>query len=99
MEIVPRLNQKKRYPWNIEVYPYLHDHHFEGKVILPAVEVLIVLSNVVKINFPQINIRCMHRARFSRFLSILPDTRRLEIFIDIETTDDGVVASLLTSVK
>ena len=100
MEIVPRLNQKKRYPWNIEVYPYLQDHHFEGKVILPAVEVLIVLAKVVKINFPPINISCLHKARFFRFLSISPDTRRLEVFVDIETTDDGVVvASLLTSVK
>ena len=100
MEIVPRLNQKKRYPWNIEVYPYLQDHHFDGKVILPAVEVLIVLSNVVKINFPPINVSYLHKARFSRFLSILPDTRRLEVFVDIETSDDGVlVASLLTSVK
>jgi hypothetical protein len=99
MEIVPRLNQKIRYPWNIEVYPYLHDHHFDGKGILPAVEVLIVLARVVKINFPPINISYLHKAGFSRFLSILPDTRRLEVFVDIETTDDGVVASLLTSVK
>ena len=99
MEIVPRLNQKIRYPWNIEVYPYLQDHHFEGKVILPAVEVLIVLSNVVKINFPKINVSCLYKAHFSRFLSISPDARRLEMFVDIETADYGVVASLLTSVK
>jgi hypothetical protein len=99
MEIVPRLNQKKRYPWNIELYPYLQDHHIEGKVILPAVEVLIVLAWVVKINFPRVNISCLLDARFSRFLSILPDTRRREVFVDIETANDGVVASLITSVK
>ena len=100
MEIVPRLNQKIRYPWNIEVSPYLHDHHFEGKIVLPAVEVLIVLSNVVKINFPKINIRYLHKALFFRFLSISPDTRRLEVFVDIETSaDGGIIASFLTSVK
>ena len=99
MEIVPRLNQKKRYASDIEVYSYLQDHHIEGKVVLPAVEVLIVLSNVVKINFPPINISYLHKARFFRFLSISPDARRLEMFVDIETTDDGVIASLLTSVK
>jgi hypothetical protein len=100
MEIVPRLNQKKRYPWSIEVYPYLQDHHFEGKVILPAVELLIVLAKVAKINFPQVNISSLHKARFFRFLSISPDARRLDVFVDIETADDGVVvASLLTSVK
>lgn len=100
MEIVPRLNQKKRYPWNIEIYPYLCDHYFDGKIILPAVELLIVLARVAKINFPQVNISSLHKARFSRFLSILPDTRYLAVFVDIETIDDGVlVASLLTSVK
>lgn len=99
MEIVPRLNQKKRYPWDIEIYPYLRDHHFEGKVILPAVEMLIVLSNVVKTNFPPTNISCLNKARFFRFLSISPDTRHMEIFADIETTDDSIAASLLTSVK
>jgi hypothetical protein len=100
MEIVPRLNQKIRYPWNIEIYPYLQDHHFDRKVILPAMELLIVLAGVVKINFPPINVSYLHKARFSRFLSILPDTQRLEVFVDIETSDNGVVvASLLTSVK
>jgi hypothetical protein len=99
MEIVPRLNQKIRYPWDIEIYPYLQDHHIEGKVILPAVEVLIVLSNVVKINFPQINVSCLYKAHFFRFLLISQDTQRLAVFVDIETTDDGVVASLLTPVK
>jgi hypothetical protein len=99
MEIVPRLNQKKRYAWDIEVYSYLQDHHIEGKVVLPAVEVLIVLAGVAKINFRQVNISYLHKARFFRFLSISPDARRLEMFVDIETTDDGVIASLLTSVK
>jgi len=99
MEIVPRLNQKKRYACDIEVYSYLRDHHIEGKVVLPAVEVLMALARIAKINFPQINISYLHKARFFRFLSIPPDARRLEMFVDIETTDDGLVASLLTSVK
>ena len=99
MEIVPRLNQKIRYPWNIEIYPYLHDHHFEGKIVLPAVEVLIVLAKVAKINFPQVNISSLHKARFFRFLSISPDAQFREVFVDIETADDGVIASLVTSIK
>jgi hypothetical protein len=99
MEIVPRLNQKKRYASDIELYSYLQDHHIEGKVVLPAVEVLIVLAGIAKINFPQVNINYLRKARFFRFLSISPDARHLEMFVDIETTDDGVIASLLTSVK
>jgi hypothetical protein len=100
MEIVSGLNQKNRYSCDIEIYPYLRDHHMEGKVILPAVEILIIMAGVVKANFPQININCLHKARFFRFLSIVPDTRQQAVFVDIETAGDGVlVASLLTSIK
>ncbi len=78
----------------------MRDHHFEGKVILPAVETLIALANVVKLNFPQININCLFKARFPRFLIIPPETKRLEVFVDIENAgDDNITAVLLTSIK
>ncbi|MCX5849548.1 MAG: polyketide synthase dehydratase domain-containing protein [Deltaproteobacteria bacterium] len=100
MEIISQLNEKKRYSLDIEIYPYLRDHYLEGKVILPAVEILIIMAGVVKTNFPQININCLNKARFFRFLSISPDTQQRTIFVDIEIADDGVVAaSLLTSIK
>ncbi len=76
------------------------DHHFEGKVILPAVEALIILANVVKLNFPQTNINCLLKARFSRFLLIEPETKRQAVFVDIDNTDEGnIAAALLTSAK
>lgn len=78
----------------------MRDHHFEGKVILPAVETLIALANVVKLNFPQISIKCLFKAHFDRFLIILPETQRLEVFVDIENAgDDNITAALLTSIK
>jgi hypothetical protein len=100
MEIISGLNQTKRHHCDIEVYPYLRDHHLEGKIILPAVEALIVLSRAVKINYPQINISCLQKARFSRLLSISPDTKRQPIFVEIENSGDGgIIASLLSSIK
>jgi hypothetical protein len=100
MDIVPQINKKTRYPSELEVSPYLRDHHFEGKVILPAVEILIALANVVKLNFPQISINCLFKARFDRFLIIPPETQRLEVFVDIENAgDDNITAVLLTSIK
>jgi len=78
----------------------LRDHHFEGKVILPAVETLIALANVVKFNFPQININCLFKARFPRFLIIAPEAKRLKAFVDLEDAGDGnITAVLLTSIK
>ncbi len=100
MDIVPQINKENRYPAAIEVSPYLHDHHFEGKVILPAVETLIILANVVKLNFPQMSIHCMLKASFLRFLFIAPETQRLAVFVDLENIgNDNMTAVLLTSIK
>ena len=100
MDLLPQINKKTRYPSTIEVSPYLRDHHFEGKVILPAVEALITLANIVKLNFPQMSINCMLKARFSRFLFITPETHRLPVFVDIENVgNDNITAVLLTSME
>ncbi|MFA5321494.1 MAG: polyketide synthase dehydratase domain-containing protein [Smithella sp.] len=100
MEIISGLNQKKRYPCDIEIHPYLRDHHLEGKVILPAVESLTFLAGTVKTNYPQIDISCLRNAVFSKFLAIAPDTTRQAVFVDLEKMCDGrISAALLTSVK
>jgi hypothetical protein len=100
MDLLPQINKKNRHPAVIEVSPYLCDHHLEGKVILPAVEALIVLANVVKLNFPQMSINCLLKARFPRFLFITPETQRLPVFVDIENVgNDNIIAVLLTSIE
>jgi hypothetical protein len=100
MEIISGLNQKKRYFCDIEIPSYLRDHHLEGKVILPAVESLILLARVVKTNYPQREMSCLQDAVFSRFLIIAPDIERQPVFVDVENSGDNVIAaSLLTSIK
>jgi hypothetical protein len=100
MDIVPQINIKTRYPSAIEVSPYLRDHHFDGKVVLPAVESLIALATVVKLNFQQISINCLLKASFPHFLFIAPETQRLAVFVDIENVgNDNITAVLLTSMK
>ncbi|MBP1696863.1 MAG: hypothetical protein H6Q41_2051 [Deltaproteobacteria bacterium] len=100
MDIIPQINKKTRYPSEIEVSPYLRDHHLEGKVILPAVEALIALAKVVKLHFPQIRINSLFKASFPRFLFIAPETERLAVWVDIENAGkDRVAAALLTSME
>jgi hypothetical protein len=100
MDIVPQINKKTRYPSEIEVSPYLRDHHFEGKAILPAVEALIALAKVVKLHFPQIRINSLFKASFPRFLFIAPETERLAVWVDIENAaKDRIAAVLLTSIE
>jgi Polyketide synthase dehydratase N-terminal domain len=84
----------------IEVSLYLRDHHFEGKVMLPAVEALITLANVVKLNFPQTRINCLLEARFPRFLFIELETQRLPVIVELGNAgNDNISAALLTSME
>lgn len=100
MEIISGLNQKKRYFRDIEVHPYLRDHHLEGRAILPAVEALIILAEVVKADYPQAELSCLKKAVFSKFLAMTPDSGGLMVFVDLEKSgDDGITASLLTLLK
>jgi Polyketide synthase dehydratase N-terminal domain len=100
MDIVPQINQKIRYSWDIDIHSYLRDHHFEGKVILPAVEALIILAKVVKFNFPRMDFSCLLNAHFPRFLLIDPTAQCQAALVDIEKIDNGNLASvLLTSAK
>ncbi|MBN1471472.1 MAG: polyketide synthase dehydratase domain-containing protein [Syntrophaceae bacterium] len=100
MEIISEVKKKKNYACDIEIYPYLRDHLVEGKVVLPAVEALIVMAGIVKKNYPQMNIKCLRNAVFSRFLAIEPDARFQPVLVDLEDSDNGgVTASLLTTLK
>ncbi len=100
MDLLPQINKKTRHPVVIEVSPYLRDHHFEGQVMLPAVEALITLANVVNLNFPQMSINCLLKARFPRFLFIELETRRLPVIVELGNAgNDNISAALLTSIK
>jgi hypothetical protein len=100
MENFSRLTFPMRQPWAIKIYPYLYDHHLEGKAVYPAAEALIELARAVKINFPQAAINIMTAANFPRFLSIPEDTEFLAASVDIEEGDEsGIIAALLKSVK
>jgi hypothetical protein len=100
MENVSCLNQKKKYPLEIDAHPYLYDHHLEGKAILPAVEALIILARTVKINLPKYNITCLNNAQFPRFLSIPKGQKKIPAFVSIENTGHGfILASLMSAIK
>ncbi len=89
-----------RYPLEIEVSDYLYDHHFEGRFVLPAVEALIILAKAVQDHFPNVDVCCLNKARFPRFLVIPPGTHRLPVLVEVEETPDGAISALLmTSVR
>jgi hypothetical protein len=100
MEIISRINPKIRHFQEIEIYPYLYDHHIEGKAVFPAVEALITLAGAVRTSYPAAAINAMTDAVFPRFLTILPDTKIMAVSVETqEGTDGAIAAALLKQVK
>ncbi|MHB8842595.1 MAG: polyketide synthase dehydratase domain-containing protein [Candidatus Aquicultor sp.] len=96
----PLKNKKMRYPLEIEVDDYLFGHHFEGRCVLPAVEALIILAKAVQTHFPNMDMGCLNKARFPRFLIIPPEMRHLPVIIELDRTPNGGISALLmTSVR
>ncbi|HNY49862.1 MAG TPA: polyketide synthase dehydratase domain-containing protein [Smithella sp.] len=97
MESFPGLNQQKKYSLDIEICPYLRDHHLEGKTILPAVESLIVLARALQAHYPLRQVTYQQNAVFHRFLPIAPDVKNQPVIIKIESSDDADVSVSLWS--
>lgn len=97
MEDLSQIAESVRLPVHIPVYPYLTDHRFEGKVVLPAVETMRVLVETAKVFRPDTDITGMNHVQFDKFLYISPDTTKIDAFCDIAIYANGEInAALLT---
>lgn len=98
MDIISQIDKKTRHEMEIEIFPYLRDHYFEGKAILPAVEALIILAKAVKGFYPQADIFCLSQARFPRFLSIDANANKQAVILETSKDESGNInAALLTA--
>ncbi len=79
----------------IPVPPHFLDHAFEGRAILPAVEILEILAGFVHGRCPEIPVRTMEDALFPRFLVLDPGADALVARIEWQSLDDGRVKALL----
>lgn len=90
----------KRLPLQLEIYPYLLDHRFEGTAILPAVEAMQLLAISTQKHLPDADIRFIENAKFDKFLYIEPNTTIVEAFNEIELDKNGsITAKLITKTK
>ncbi|MDY6792980.1 MAG: polyketide synthase dehydratase domain-containing protein [Thermodesulfobacteriota bacterium] len=95
---------QKRLPLKIEIHPYLLDHRFEGKAVLPAVEAMQLLAASTEKYLPKTDIRSIEKAMFDKFFYIEPDTASadnvVDAFNEIEKNEkDGVTARLMTKTR
>jgi hypothetical protein len=78
-----------RLPLTIHVKPWFRDHCFAGKIVLPAVETMLLLSAKVRDLDPEVDIRVMENVRFEKFLEIPPATATVAGLIECEIVSDG----------
>jgi phosphopantetheinyl transferase (holo-ACP synthase) len=87
-----------RYPRSISVLSYLRDHHFAGKTIYPAVEILQGLAATVLAHRPEAGVTAMKSAAFDRFLEIGGNDCDIDVFHDLKESEKGLVSARLVTV-
>jgi hypothetical protein len=98
MEDHSRMCERIRMTLVIPVHPYLKDHHFERKILLPAVEILQRLAGSVQSYWSDAHVRCMRSASFDRFLHIENDSQVIETCHEMEIYESGRVSSKLITI-
>jgi hypothetical protein len=99
MAEISQNNMSKRLKAILPVAPYLRDHHFEGKTVLPAVESLILLARIVGDLHPRANLCYQADAQFPRLLAIDPAAEQVELQVDVTHLSVGIEASLCSLLK
>jgi len=97
MEDVSRQPVKDRHPFQIELRPYLRDHCLDGKIILPAVEIMIALARAVRSRHPQAGLQMIGSAQFNKMLVLNPDAHLQDAQIETCQDDPGISAKLFTT--
>ncbi|MBW1692864.1 MAG: polyketide synthase dehydratase domain-containing protein [Deltaproteobacteria bacterium] len=97
MEKISKIIDKARLPVEIKVLPYMLDHQFEGKSVLPAVEAMQILAVSTQSHLPDIQITSILDTKFDKFLFISPDDKSITAFNKIEVREDGhIISKLIT---
>lgn len=97
MEGLPQIIESVRLPVHIQVHPYLLDHRFEGKAVLPAVETMQLLANTVKGFRPVTDITGITDARFNKFLNIEVGITQVSAFCDMTIFENGDIGAVLVT--
>jgi len=84
----------------VAVQPWYGDHRFEGRIVLPAVETMLLLAERIGGLYPETDIRIMEDVCFRTFLEIPAGAARLEVLVEDERREEGsILARLLSRVQ
>jgi hypothetical protein len=99
VESVSEVSGKKQLTLQIPNHSYLHDHRFQGRAVLPAVEAMQLLALSTRSQWPDLAVNCMRDGAFDKFLYMddLAGPTAATVINEVEVEDVGVVhAKLLT---
>lgn len=88
-----------RIPINIPVLPWFRDHSFNGKVIFPAVETMLLLAQTARELDTSLAVQQIHKASFSKLLEIPKEATTITALVEHEETDEGVCFRLLSKIQ
>ncbi len=80
---------------SIDVFPYLMDHHHDGKVVMPAVEIMNVLAVSVISHHPLADTASIENARFDKFLFIPEETETISAVSELSVHINGNISAKL----
>lgn len=95
MERFSKINERVRLPLTIRIPPYLMDHQFQGRAVLPALEAMEILAASTQAQFPEAAFHTIRNARFDKFLTLKKEVNEIRAFNELEILDDGQVVSKL----
>ncbi|MBW1706801.1 MAG: polyketide synthase dehydratase domain-containing protein [Deltaproteobacteria bacterium] len=95
MEDLPEITDRVRLPLEIKVHPYMMDHRFQGKAVLPAVEAMQLLAVSTRTRLPDVRMDAVMDAGFAKFLYLEPGVGPVKAFNEIEINEDGTITSKL----
>lgn len=87
----------QRIPLSITVKPWFRDHFFGGKIVLPAVETMLLIAAHVARVYPEIDVTVMENCQFAKFLEILPESATVAALLECDDIAGGRVQAKLLS--
>lgn len=97
---LPKIVQSSRVPIDFQFFSYLKDHCFEGKAVMPAVEICELLASVVKNKMFKSDVLFIVKAIFNKFLLLDALQKNMELFCDfVVYENNNINVSLITQRK
>lgn len=97
MEDLPEVIASVQLPIDIPIRPYMRDHCFNDRAVLPAVEAMEALAQAIRRFRPSSDVFDMSAVAFDKFLYLDPAEAHLPAQADITVDGNGTVRAALTT--